>query len=389
MRFIKVITLFALISILYAEAQTAEQTAATQCMAFQSQRNVKDIYPDPSDCHNFIKCFYLNETLAIGFSRQCPEGTFWHDAVTSCLPEGSTPCVDRCLEEATETRGCYAGQGCRQYFVCANTGSYGMCCPIGTSFNEATCSCDDAPTCADVCQQQAPPVATTVAPAQNFNNTVCIDSFGAFISTDTEPNAYHLIDEEGQSTGKQYCVEGFSFNIITCRCDIESDATVPPRQGLRRPALYIPFDTDTEDKSILGFSTFAFDGAMYSTDSAAVGDGSLAVNGGRIEIPGFKALDSRSSASWCAHFLCEGTKCQQGGVLANGVDGSGSGATAVMGFSKNATLEGHIYLVGPTDSIHLAASSSDLQPNQWHQACLTYNGNIAILYINGVRNILY
>ena len=298
------------------------------------------------------------------------------------MPEGDTPCVDRCLDDATSSRGCYSGMGCRQFFVCANTGSYGMCCPLGTSFNEATCSCDENPTCADACTQQAPPVATTVAPAQTYNSTVCIDSFGTYIRADAESNAYHLVDDEGQSSGKQYCVAGYAFNLVTCRCDIESGATVPPQLGLRRLSLYMPLDTSAADMSVLKLSTFLYDGAQVDSAFGAYGGGSLNVNGGHAEIPGFQTWDARDSASWCAFFNCNGG-CANSGIVSNGKDQTTQGETAVLGITGPNTITGYLYLWHPVGNRVLTANFQT-PSNGWNHVCLTYDGNTANLWVNGV-----
>ena len=355
--------------------------ASSQCFNVINRRNQKDLYAD-TECHHYVQCFYVNSTYAVGFRRQCPQGSFWHDSVLSCLPEGETPCVDRCLEEATASRGCYAGLGCRTFYICANTGSYGMCCPLGTQFNEATCSCDESATCTDACVQQAPVVQTTVAPPEAVNSTVCMDSFGSYIAADAaESNAYHLIDDEGHSSGKQYCVDGYAFNLDSCRCDIESGATVPPQVGLRRAALYLPFDSDAADASVLKFSTFLFDGATVDTTTGAVGGGSLNVNGGRLEVPAFKTYDSRAAGSWCAFYSCAGS-CSAGGVVANAKQANDDASTVVLGLTGATAVQGNVHLWSPTGT-RTVSSSFTTPSNGWNHVCLTYDGNTVNLYVNG------
>ena len=50
--------------------------ATAECFSVQGRRNQKDLYTDGTDCHNYIQCFYLNETTAVGFRRRCPAGSF-------------------------------------------------------------------------------------------------------------------------------------------------------------------------------------------------------------------------------------------------------------------------------------------------------------------------
>ena len=307
-------------------------------------------------------------------------GSFWHDGVRSCMPEGQTPCVDRCLEDSTHSRGCYAGLNCRQFFVCSNTGSYGMCCPSGTSFHEDSCSCETDDTCMDGCVQLAPPVPTTVAPAQTYNDTVCIDSYGTYIRADAEPNAYHLIDEAGHSSGKQFCINGYGFNLVTCRCDIESGAAAPPQQGLRRVALYLQFDSDVSDVSIQKFTAFRYDGADVDTSFGAYGGGSLIVNGGHVEVPGLQGWDARASASWCAFFYCNG-QCVNSGIVGSGVDSS-STDKVILGITGPNTVSGYLYMWHPVGDRVLSANFQT-PSNGWNQVCLTYDGNTANLWVNG------
>ena len=277
------------------------------CFGTRQRRNNKDHYADPSDCHYYYQCFYFNESSAVGIRRQCPAGSYWHDAVLSCMPEGPVPCTDRCMDDSTAARGCYAGTGCRQFFVCANTASYGMCCPEGSTFVEASCSCEESETCNDDCVQQGPTIGTTILPASRYNDTVCQDSWGTYITPSAgENNAYYILDQEGHRTEKLYCAAGTDFDIETCRCDIFNyDALPEPMSQTRRALLWLPFNSNTNDQSINKFATFLYDGAELDCSAAAQGSCSFRVNNGHLSVPGLKSFDSRDAGSWCGFFRYE------------------------------------------------------------------------------------
>ena len=298
------------------------------------------------------------------------------------MPEGETPCVDRCLDDATGAQGCYPGNGCRQFFVCSNTGSYGMCCPDGTTFVESSCSCEESVTCADPCVQTAPAIRTTVAPPQSFNDTVCQDSFGSYIATVAgEANAFSLVDDEGHPSTKMYCPTGYSFSLASCRCDIESGDFVPPTAAQRQAVVYVPFDSNTADKSVHNLAVFLYDGAQQTTDDSAIGGGSLRVNGGRAEIPGLQAFDSRNHGSWCAFFKCSGS-CSQGGILSNKKTSGQSDYTVMFGTSTTSSFQGLINLWQPVGSLPVGSSAPG-PVSGWNHFCTTYDSNSVVLYLNG------
>jgi hypothetical protein len=356
---------------------------SSQCASLQQNRNPKDLYADSTDCHKYIQCFYLNSTYAIGYSRTCPVGEFWHDAVLTCMQEGSIPCVDRCLDDATSAQGCYAGTGCRQYFACSNTGSNGMCCPSGTQFNAATCGCDESATCTDACVQAGPAVATTEAPASQYNATVCQDSFGTYISSVAgQSNAYVLIDAEGQATTTLYCPSGVSFDLGTCRCNTESGATAPTTVQLRQATVWLSFNGDSSDHSVNKFSTFLFSGAQYDATQAPFGNGgSLAVNGGYLSVPGLKQEDFRNAASFCAFFKCNGA-CQVGGIISNNQDITNTVYTVILGTQSASTLNGKLNFWHPVGTQNVQSSFTS-PSNSWNSVCVTYDGTAARLYVNG------
>ena len=274
------------------------------CFQCRNRRNQKDHYADDTDCHFFYQCFYFNETFAVGIRRQCPPGTYWRDSILACMPEGPIPCFDRCEDDATAAQGCYAGSGCSEFYVCANQASYQMCCPEGSAFNEATCSCEESETCFDTCVQQGPAVPTTVAPSNNYNATVCQDSFGTYISSiPGTANAFSLVDVDGNPTEIQYCPPGVEFSLTTCSCSIYNDyAFNPVVVELRQATLWLPFDNDLQDHSVHSYDVYAYDGAERDATSSAQGGASLAVQSGHLEVPGLKSFDFRGAASWCAFF---------------------------------------------------------------------------------------
>ena len=70
--------LLIVLAALVADSLAFDVTDATpHCFSVQDRRNQKDLYADSADCHNYIQCFYMNETNAVGFRRRCPEG-LWH-----------------------------------------------------------------------------------------------------------------------------------------------------------------------------------------------------------------------------------------------------------------------------------------------------------------------
>ena len=366
---------------------------ATVCFQCRQRRNHKDLYADETDCHYYYQCFYINETYAIGVRRQCAAGMFWHDEILQCMPEGPIPCTDPCQTDATAASGCYAGVGCRQFFVCANTASYGMCCPLGSTFNSATCACDESETCVDDCAQQGPAVQTTVAPSQTFNETVCMDSYGVYITiVPGQANAYILIDQEGQGTEIQYCPDYVNFDFGTCRCNTETTEERPVIPTQRQALLWCPFDTDLLDHSVHRFNTLPIGAGSIDTSAWAQGGGSYAADGAsRIEIPGLKTFDLRSSGSWCSFFRCEQGSSNylcnnNAGILSNNKDSAATDYTVIMAVQSSNRATCRLNFWHPVDE-QTVGSAINTPANGWNHMCVTYDGNAINMHLNGVSLI--
>jgi hypothetical protein len=356
--------------------------ASAYCFQCLSRQNQKNFYPDPLNCHNYYQCFYINSTFAVGYLRNCPSGSFWHDEVLSCLPEGAVACTDQCRDPAVSGVGVYAGSTCNQYYVCAGTASYGMCCPAGTRYNTATYLCDVDPTCTDSCSQSAPAVQTTAAPASQYNATVCIDSFGAYLSSVAgQSNAFYTIDiGTGLASDLQYCPAGVLFDLTSCRCNVEDpNATPAPYVAFRQLKLWLPFTGDAQDHSIYHFSTIMYAGAFYD---ASIGQlaGSLNVNGGVLSIAGLKSYEAANS--WFASFLCNGA-CAAGALISNNKDSTSSEYTIQLYLSNSNTITVNLDFWAPANTVTLS-STFTVGSSGWTQAGVTYDGNTVRLYINGV-----
>ena len=359
--------------------------ASDYCFKCRNRRNHKDHYADPVDCHFYYQCFYFNQTYAVGIRRSCPAGMFWHDSILTCMPEGSVSCMDRCIDATTQSRGCYAGSGCRQFFVCANTASYGMCCPEGSQFDEATCSCELSETCLEDCRQQSPPIGTTVQPVTRLNSTTCRDPWGTNIaSVETEPNAYVLIDNEGETVEKMYCPSGVTFDIDTCRCDIYNENAVSPEMvEMRRAILWLPFDDDTKDHSSSRFTTFLFDNVEWDSSSAAFGGGSLKTTRGYLSVPGLKSFDNRNAGSWCGFFKCGDQTCNVGGGIFSNNNCDDDSYTVNIETIGGGSMAAALHLAAPGGSQNVTARTID----GWNHFCLIYDGNTITLHLNGVSKI--
>jgi hypothetical protein len=367
-------------------AQTTPLTgfdASAFCFDCATRRNVKDLYAFPTNCHEYVQCFYFNTTFALGVVRPCPVGTFFHDDILQCLPEGPVPCTDNCQTDSVSAHGCYANPtNCIDYFVCSNSASYQFCCPAGTRFDPTTCSCLLDATCTDTC-----PIAHVIAPvtpAPHLSDGGCIDSFGNLLEPVAGiPGDFILVGPNGvQFT--LHCALGSDFNITSCRCDIPV-AISPPQPSNKECYLWLPFDTNLEDQSIFKFITTDVGGASLDlTTSASGSGGSLATNGGWLEVPGLKTIDLGKAASWCLFFRCAGGVCTTGGLLSNNQDATRTLFSIIMATQNGNGATYQVSFWHPIGNTQFVTTTNAVNGAGWNQMCVVYDGTHTNLWINNV-----
>ena len=389
-------------------------------------RNARDIYPNPDDCHSYIRCYFENLEHPIGVKHHCPPRYFWSDDVLQCLPEGDTPCIDQCRNGTMAEKGCYGvDRNCAKLYRCVGSVSQLTCCPDGTQADENTCTCTKDPNnfCLARCtvphlNDKASDKANRdryVLEVSSHNQTSCKDLFGNIIQASEDypeqfvfvemaesmkaiPNA-HIDPIPGVCPSEQY------FDIRSCLCrepeyhndDDSTEELRSPAMGgwkiseeedrprSRQCSMYLPFDKDYSDHSLGKINTYAYSNIEIS-EEAARGNGSLFLNHGRFEMPFSRQVDLRDQASWCLFFRCQNADGSHSCVKSGGLL-SDHFRTDIIDFSislkamANNEIEAMLSFEHPDNIATVKGLASD---SGFNQVCLTYDSKYVTFFINNV-----
>ena len=382
----------AILPLLLVAAAQDMDPVSEYCLECQGNRYREhwDLCPDmDGDCHYFYQCLHFNESHAIGYRMNCPEGTFFHEDLVSCMPEGDVPCKDPCQSVNITTPGCFAlPDRCSQFWICTEASeAFSLCCPKGTSFNTTTCNCEHNEECTDACYIKDPSKYQSVIKDPLRNGTYCIDSYGAMLKPSIDgPQYFNNIDSEG-STTRMICPTNTKFSFDKCRCEgfVETDDL--PSTPARQCSLYLPFDTDYKDYSINKFYTEVVDEVEIDSDSMARGAGSLGVFGGKVEIPAMTRNNIGALFSQCFFYRCYNESCPNGfgGLISNNENSERTKFTFINSAQANGnfvlqimTADGVKELTVPTAN-HAEMNN---ETNGFVHICITFSPSQTKLYMN-------
>ena len=279
-----------------AKLKTRTTNANEICRNHAKSRNYKDHYSDPLDCHNYIQCFFVNETIVFGYRRKCPPNTFWHNEILQCLPE-ATRCKDMCRNG----RIYGSVENCRQYFTCVNGISNPACCPPGEEFSVRFGQCAGSTTCKDDCAVHGSTVAMDTSV---WNASFCHDDSGiGIMRSETNPQAFRVISKNGNPGHEMLCPPTLVFDLFLCQCNQADQVQKRGKAGILRKAfLWMPFDVDAKDHSVHKTAVVLVGANRDSKTAAVTGGGSLDVRRGYLEIPQLRLPDFKNKLSICYFF---------------------------------------------------------------------------------------
>jgi len=184
-----------------------------------------------------------------------------------------------------------------------------------------------------------------------------------------------------------HCAPGTEFDsTITCRCNFIVEP-VTNQPSTNQCYLWLPFDTDTQDHSIMKFVTDIVGTASLDLSTSATNGGGCfnTNNDGWLEVPGLKTIDLDHAASWCLFFKCSGGVCStDGGLLSNNKDAAQSSFSIIMASRAGNSVTYTVSFSHPTGSIPpvTAAVVNTINPNGFNQMCVVYDGTTTRLWIN-------
>lgn len=205
----------------------------------------------PSDCTQFVQCFFSAKGGIEAVYMPCPFGQYWDQSVLTCRPAAEVECLtEKCMDPRLISYKHVDSTKCCAYWQCNKGKSVAKCCGEGFRY-EAYKGCVPDPFCTAECPWE-----------------------DMFPSCDKRPVLDKTKFEQHIGNGywvKMPCAPGTAFNIIDCQCTVHTGVTP---SYVCRPELYLNFDNDAitdlsgNNLYIVNEGVKAFNGSAYFDGSS-------------------------------------------------------------------------------------------------------------------------
>ncbi|XP_062621271.1 sushi, von Willebrand factor type A, EGF and pentraxin domain-containing protein 1-like isoform X4 [Saccostrea cucullata] len=227
-------------------------------------RNGVGFVGHPEHCYKFVQCYFGTKGETRSAIRSCPYGQYWDQNALTCKLAKQVTCYkEKCRLPALKSYAMQHVQNCRAYWKCILGKSYGMCCPEGKRYKPYV-GCITDSSCTDAC----PPLSAGLGACDSrmiFGNPAFFEQY-----------------VPGHNWIKMPCPPGTSYNAADCACTTHTE--IETQNKVCRPEVYLPFDTDTNDKS--------GNGVYIQNNNVSVVQGVAYFNGeAELVIPRFSNFD--------------------------------------------------------------------------------------------------
>lgn len=192
-------------------------------------RNGVGFNPHPESCYKFVQCYFGANGEIRSAIRSCPFGQYWdQDALTCKLAKQVSCPKEKCQLPVLKSYAMDHVKNCRAFWKCILGKSYGMCCPEGKRYKPYV-GCVSDPTCTDAC----PPMSAGLGSCDSRPIFGVPAKFEQYVP--------------GYGWREMPCAPGTQYNPSECGCT--TNVPVQQTDKICRPEVYLPFDSDTNDRS--------------------------------------------------------------------------------------------------------------------------------------------